>query len=78
MDYLSAVVSGDEAPDPVRVAAAKALLPFQSARQRVPLRSSPPRQLQEKEKIAAEAAAREEWCQRANEIRARHGRKTEP
>lgn len=36
-DYLCAVVAGIEPADPVRVQAAKAILPFQKRRQRVPL-----------------------------------------
>lgn len=76
VDYLAAVVAGDELPDPARVAAAKALLPFQSPRQRAPLRSKPPRQLQDSEKIAAEAAARDEWTQKAAAIRARRASST--
>jgi hypothetical protein len=36
-DYLLAVVKGLVPPDPVRIAAAKALMPFTKRRQRVPL-----------------------------------------
>jgi hypothetical protein len=73
--YLDAVVSGAEQPDAVRVAAAKALLPFQSPRKRAPVASAPPRQLQQAAQLDAESAAREAWRAKSAEIRARLGRK---
>jgi hypothetical protein len=75
VDYLAAVVSGAEQPDAVRVAAAKALLPFQSPRQRAPVASPPPRQLQHKSQLSNEEAAREAWKAKSAEVRARLGRK---
>lgn len=77
LDFLAAVVAGTEPPDPVRVAAAKALLPFQAPRKRAPVASAPPRQLQHAAKIGAEEAAREAWRKKSAEVRARLGRSKE-
>lgn len=44
-DYLLAVVKGLVPPDPVRVGAARALLPYVKARQRAPVKSRPPKEL---------------------------------
>lgn len=74
LDYLGAVVCGTEEPDAVRVAAAKALLPFQAPRKRAPVKSPPPAQLQRSEALAADEKARADWLAKAAAIRARHGR----
>ena len=73
--YLAAVVSGAEQPDAVRVAAAKALLPFQSPRTRAPIKSPPPRQLQSQADMSKQRDAQEDWNRKALEIRTRMGRK---
>lgn len=72
LDYLAAVVRGNEEPDCVRVQAARALLPYQAPRQRAPVSARTPKQLQHGEQLDAEAAAREEWRKRSAAIRARH------
>jgi hypothetical protein len=72
LDYLAAVVRGNEEPDSVRVQAARALLPYQAPRQRAPVSARTPKQLQHFEQLDAEAAAREEWRKRSATIRARH------
>jgi len=46
--YLAAVVEGREIPDPARIAAAKAILPYQKRRQRVPLAAARPPKAQER------------------------------
>ena len=74
-EYLARVVSGAEAPDPVRVRAATALIRYQQAQQRAPIQSPPPQQLASQTKRAAETAIADEFARRAAEIRARH-RKT--
>jgi len=70
--YLSAVVEGREIPDPLRLVAAKALIVFQRARQRVPIPSLPPSQLARRDALGAEDALAEEFARRAELIRARH------
>jgi hypothetical protein len=54
--YLQAVVSGAVAPDALRVAAAKALLSYQTPKTRAPVRSPTPTQLAE---LAVLAIAKE-------------------
>lgn len=43
--YLAAVVAGKAVPDPQRIAAAKALLPYLRAKTRAPVKSRPPKEL---------------------------------
>lgn len=74
--YLAAVVRGDEPPDGLRVAAARALLPYQSPKAAVPVESPPPRALRAKQVRQADAEASADWEQKAAAVRARHGRTT--
>lgn len=73
--YLAAVAQGIESPDPARISAAKALLPYQNSRTRAPLAAaSKPKALQAAKRADDQSSAQEQWRQKAAEIRARHGR----
>ena len=69
--YLRAVVTGTVAPDPVRVGAARALLPFEKARQRAPIKSATPKQLARQDERNEEQALLDAWAERAAAVRAR-------
>jgi hypothetical protein len=73
--YLSAVVAGAEPPDPVRVGAARALLPFFAPRRRATKKSAAPRDLQGMEAATAEGNRRDAWDEKAARVRARFRRK---
>jgi hypothetical protein len=73
--YLTAVVCGTVTPDPVRVSAARALLPFERPRARVPMAGDKPRQLRETAASDAEAAQLEAWAHKVEGVRARARRK---
>lgn len=70
-DYLSAVVRGTAVPDPVRVGAARALLPFERARQRAPMKSATPKQMNASNALAEEEALLDAWAEKAAAVRAR-------
>lgn len=72
--YLSAVVEGSVEPDALRIAAAKALIAYQTARQRAPKKSPTPRQMAEIEARSIEAAVADEFEAKAAAIRAKHRR----
>jgi hypothetical protein len=52
--YLRAVVAGETRADPIRVAAAKALLPFLEPRRRAPKRSVTPKEMDAANALAVE------------------------
>jgi hypothetical protein len=68
------VVQGVAAPDPVRVGAARALLPFERARQRAPKKSASPKAMQEADVKATEQALLDRGAAKAAEVRKRMGR----
>lgn len=70
-DYLLAVICGTEPADPVRVSAARGLLPYQRGKQRAPLASKPPSELQRAEGVDAELEAKEIWRKKSEAVRAR-------
>ena len=70
-DYLLAVVQGTVPPDPVRVGAARALLPYLKARQRAPLKGETPKQLDAHNKLAGEQELLDQWAAKAAQVRAR-------
>lgn len=70
-DYLLAVVRGTAPPDPVRVGAARALLPFTKGRQRAPVRSATPKQMQASAARAEDQDMLDKWEQRAAAVRAK-------
>jgi len=72
--YLAAVVSGLTEPDAVRVGAAKALIAYQKAKQRTPLKSQTPKQIREKMEEDIQRVLMEEWEKKANEVRKKYGR----
>jgi hypothetical protein len=74
-DYLSAVVRGATPPDPVRVGAARALLPFERARQRAPMKGKTPTQLDRSDKQAGDQALLDQWAEKAKAVRARLAQK---
>jgi hypothetical protein len=69
--YLRAVVAGEETPDPVRVGAARALLPFLEPRKRAPKKSASPRHMQDQAARATQDDLLEQWAERARRVRAR-------
>jgi len=73
--YLSAVVEGRTPPHQVRVMAARVLIAYQRARQRMPLGAErTPRQAARAEEIAAQDARRQEFEAKAASIKRRRGR----
>ena len=68
-DYLEAVVKGLTLPDAVRVAAAKALIQYQKAKQRAPVKSPTPSQLHQKSIVSVEKSKIEEFEKKAAVIR---------
>lgn len=77
LEYLRAVACGAEPADALRIAAAKACLPFTSPKARAPLQSPPPAKLRRENASGAEAEARAEWRARSEAIRAAHKEKTQ-
>lgn len=70
--YLDAVVAGIEPADPIRVAAAKALLPYETPRSRAPLSAvGKPKQIQALQRHQDEASEKSDWRVKAEEIAAR-------
>lgn len=67
--YLAAVVRGDEPPDGLRIAAAKAVLPYQEPRKRAPVASPPPIKLRAAGERSADRAEAEDFARRAAEVR---------
>jgi hypothetical protein len=73
--YLLAVVRGDVPPDPVRVSAARAILPYQRRRERAPLKGDTPKRMAERTQHDAQAQELEAWAETEKRVRARVGRK---
>lgn len=69
--YLMAVVQGLTAPDAVRVQAAKTLIAYQQAKQRVPVRSKTPAQLHEQSISSVEKAKGADFEKKAAKIRSK-------
>lgn len=76
LEYLAAVARGLEpASVEQRVAAARAVFPYEQPRRRATKESPSPTRLREAEQVVSAKDERAEWRVRAAEIRARHGRK---
>ena len=73
--YLRAVALGTEPGDPLRVAAAKVVLPYEAPRRRAPVESPPPRKLAAAADAAVAREATTDFEARAAAVRAQHGRK---
>ncbi|MDA1372369.1 MAG: hypothetical protein O2971_16605 [Proteobacteria bacterium] len=69
--YLDSVVAGIEPPDPARIAAAKAILPYQRGKERAPVKSASPRQLELKVNSKNDGDERAAWLAKSAEVRAR-------
>lgn len=69
--YLLAVVQGLAPPDPVRVGAARALLPYLNARTRAPVKSATPKQMQAHATNAEDKDMLDAWAAKAAKVRAR-------
>lgn len=67
--YLAAVVRGDEPPDGLRIAAAKAVLPFQEPRKRAPVESPAPTKIRAASQRTAERVEQDDFARRAAEVR---------
>ena len=78
LDYLRAVALGSEPADALRIAAAKAALPFEAPRQRAPVKALPARQRQAAQEMAEQSADQAEWLAKAQAIRAKHGKGKSP
>lgn len=74
--YLIAVSTGATPGDALRVAAAKAALPYTLPRTRAPVASPPPRVLATRQAKSDATADLGEWQAKADAIRARHKRGT--
>lgn len=70
-DYLVAVVQGTSPPDPLRISAARTLIAYQKGRQRVPVKSATPTQLQASAALADEGELLDQWAEKAAAVRAR-------
>lgn len=77
LSYLRAVALGQEPADGLRIAAAKAALPYESPRRRAPVTSASPKQQRQAADAGEEADARAEWKLRAAAIRAKRSAKNE-
>lgn len=75
--YLEAVVRGDEPADGLRIAAAKAVLPFQEPRKRAPVASLPPQKMRAAAERSIDMDEADDWNRRAAAVRARHAAKKE-
>ncbi len=73
--YLSAVVEGRIIPDAVRVQAAKALIGYQKAKQRVPIETPTPTKLREKTAKDIEKNILSEFELKAAKVREKYQRK---
>jgi hypothetical protein len=73
-DYLAAVVSGAEPPDPVRVGAARALLPYCEERVRPTKSAASPKALRARGARAVEQDLLDRWAVRERKVRGRMGR----
>lgn len=75
--YLAAVVSGIEPPDPLRVAAARALLPYQKRAERRPL---PPKRTAaeqvRQDALAETSSANSEWAEIVKQTQAEITKRT--
>lgn len=77
LEYLRAVACGTVPADALRIAAAKACLPFTSPKARAPVQSPAPKQLRRQNETGAEARAQAEWRAKAEAIRAKHREKNQ-
>ncbi len=73
--YLRAVVTGETAPDAVRVQAARVLIQYEAAKARLPVASPSKARLHEKALKASERAIIEDFEAKAAEVRLRHAAK---
>lgn len=71
--YLEAVACGAIEGDSLRVAAAKAVMPFQAPRQRAPVKGIAPSAARQSEAANAESAQSEAWALTVQKIRSKHG-----
>ncbi len=69
--YLTAVVQGLAPADPMRISAARTLIAYQRAKQRVPVKSATPTQLNKRETGDEERDLLEKWAEKAAAVRAR-------
>lgn len=70
--YLQAVVRGEVEPDPLRIAAGKAILAYELPKTRAKPSGPTPKALQHKQRVQAEAANIDNFMEKAAVIRARH------
>jgi hypothetical protein len=71
LEYLEAVVRGEEPADTLRVAAARIVLPYQRPKQRAPVETPSPRKLRASGAAAINKDEHKDWEQRAAEVRRR-------
>ncbi len=69
--YLVAVVQGTTPPDPLRITAAKTLIAYQKGRQRAPIKSATPGQMNAASALAEDVDMLDQWAEKAAAVRAR-------
>lgn len=77
LEYLRAVACGTVPADALRIAAAKACLPFTSPKARAPVQSPTPTKLRSQNKLSAEQQAQAEWREKSEAIRRKHKEKSQ-
>ncbi len=69
--YLEAIVKGTVPPDPLRISAARTLIQYQRGKQRAPLKSATPGQLNQRAAINSEQDFLDAWARKAAAVRAK-------
>lgn len=75
LEYLKAVTQGEVVPDALRISAAKAVLPYETPKQRTKPKSQTPTELRKKEERAIEEDKLLEFNEKAKKIRAKYKKK---
>lgn len=69
--YLTAIVKGTVSPDPLRIAAARTLIQYQRGRQRAPMPSPTPAQLNKRAAADDDQNFLDAWAKKAAMVRAK-------
>lgn len=77
LEYLEAVVRGEEPADGLRIAAARVVLPFQKPKARAPVESPPPKAMRAAQERTQEKGTTDDWNKRAAAVRERMRKKHE-
>lgn len=71
LEYLEAVVRGEEPADGLRIAAARVVLPFQKPKARAPVESPPPKAMRAAQERTQQTDTNADWDKRAAAVRER-------